>query len=63
LHRRKPSLARALRRSFGWTFFIAALYKFAYDSLLFVGTRRGRKGGGEKEMSRGGMDKGRKEIY
>ncbi|EWM27872.1 multidrug resistance-associated protein 1-like isoform 1 [Nannochloropsis gaditana] len=37
LHRRKPSLARALRRSFGWTFFIAALYKFAYDSLLFVG--------------------------
>jgi len=44
LHRAKPSLARALWKSFGLTFFVASAYKFAYDTLLFVG-KEGREGG------------------
>jgi hypothetical protein len=35
--RSKPSLTRALIKTFGWTYFVGALYKFAYDTLLFVG--------------------------
>ena len=35
--RKKPSLARALWKSFGGLFIEASLLKFAYDSLLFVG--------------------------
>lgn len=37
--RKNPSLARALTRAFGWTFFVSAVYKFLYDTLLFVGRR------------------------